>query len=444
MSGPEDVDVAAARLLGGLLRRAHLSTPADLPDVVVEEARTSLGASEVVVSLVNHEFTALVPVPSRLSPHRPPQPLEGSMAGRAFTSSTTVFADAPADAPADGTAGGGAGGGAGGDAREPRQRMWVPLLDGSDRLGVLEMTLPAPGGRIGGELLAVCERYTHLVAQSVVSKGLYGDVFERVRRTRPMTVASQLLHSMLPPLLYATDGLVVAGMLEPAYDNGGDAFDYAVNRVADSAGGEGDVVHLAILDGMGHGLAAAGVTTYALAAYRQARIAGLDLVRTCTAMSGAVFSQFGGDRHVTAVLAELELATGRLSWVSAGHPPPLLLRGARVVKHLTAPACFPLGWDFGGEIAVAQESLQPGDAVLLYTDGLIEARRADRSFLGVEGLAGFLEQEAAADQLAPETLRRMRRAVLAHQDGVLQDDASALLVQWRSGAEDQLLPQTVQ
>ena len=147
------------------------------------------------------------------------------------------------------------------------------------------------------------------------------------------------------------------------------------------------------------------------------------------------------------MLAELHLPTGRLSWISAGHPPLLLLRQAKVVKTLRAPAAFPLGWDFGGKPSVAEEALQPGDAVLLYTDGLIEARRTDpngdRSLLGIDGLAGFLEREAAAGQVPPETLRRIRRTLLQHQHGVLQDDATALLVEWRRGNEHRLMPQTV-
>ncbi|MGI4895313.1 MAG: PP2C family protein-serine/threonine phosphatase [Janthinobacterium lividum] len=416
MVGREDVDVAAARLFGGLLRRSHLSKPSDLTDVVVEEVQNCLGASQVVLSLVNHEFTALVPIPNRYSPHRPPQPIDGSMAGRAFASTSIVFADAD------------------GDEKGPRRRIWLPLLDGTDRVGALEMTLPAFEGRVSGELVATCERYAHLIAQSIVTKGLYGDVFERVQRTRSMTVGSQLMRSMLPPLLYATDGLVVAGMLEPAYDNGGDAFDYAVN---------GDCVHLAVFDGMGHGLSASTVTAVALAAYRHARIDEMTMVESYRVIDEAVRSQFDGERHVTAVLAELELPTGRLSWISAGHPPPLLLRDAKVVKTLEAPPSFPLGWDFGGEPVLFQEQLQAEDAVLLYTDGLIEARLADGELLGVEGLSRFLEQEAAAGQPAPETLRRMRRAVLEYQNGVLQDDATALLVEWRRGTEQRLMPQTV-
>lgn len=412
MPRAEDVDAAAAGLFLGLLRRTHLSRPSNLTDVVIEEAQRFLGAEDVVLSLINHEFTALVPIPSASSPPRPPQPVDGSMAGRAFVTTSIVEADAGARA----------------------RRVWIPLLDGTDRIGVLEMTVPAPGGRVEEELLAVGERYAHLVAQSIVTKGLYGDAFERVQRTRSMTVGSELMRSMLPPLLYATDGLVVAGALEPAYDNGGDAFDYAVNE---------DRVHLAVFDGMGHGLSAATVTAVALAAYRHARVEGMPLVESYAVAHRAVHGQFGGDRHVTAVLAELDLSTGRLSWLSAGHPPPLLLRGARVVKTLQAVPFFPLGWDFGGAPTVAHEQLEAGDAVLLYTDGLIEARRADGGLLGIGGLSRFLEQEAAAGQTAPETLRRMRRAVLDHQHGVLQDDATALLVEWRRGGEQRLMPQTV-
>ena len=410
MPTSEDIAAAAAGLYAQLLRRTHLSKPSDLPTVVVEEARAALGAADVVLYLVNHEHTGLVPVPCRQSPQREVQPLDGSMAGRAFTASTILTAEA-----------------------EGGRRIWLPLLDGTDRLGALEMVLPVDGD-VGEDLTAVCERYAHLVAQNVVSKGLYGDVFEQVQRTRPMTVASELLQAMLPPLTYATDGLVVSAMLEPTYDNGGDAFDYAVNV---------ERTHLAVFDGMGHGLAAAGVTTFALAAYRHARRSGMDLARTYAAIDEAVHSQFAGDRHVTAVLAELDLRTGRLAWISAGHPPPLLLRGGRVVKTLSATPAFPLGWRFGLDVVVEEEPLQPGDLVLFYTDGLIEARNVEHSLLDVEGLSAFLEQEAAAGQPAPETLRRLRRAVLARQQGVLQDDATALLVEWDRGSEQAMMPPTV-
>jgi serine phosphatase RsbU (regulator of sigma subunit) len=249
-----------------------------------------------------------------------------------------------------------------------------------------------------------------------------------------MTVGAELLWSVLPPLTYATDGLVISAMLEPAYDNGGDAFDYAVNDTH---------AHLAVFDAMGHGVAASGVAVLAVAAYRNARRAGHGLDETYALMDAAIAGHFG-DQFVTAVLAQLELATGRLTWVTAGHPPPLLVRRARVVKRLEVPAATPLGLRLqGDDVVVGSEQLELGDVVLIYTDGLTEARQPGGAFLTEEGLTDFLRREATAELPTPEMLRRFRRTLLDRVGGVLRDDASAVLIHWRGGAEERLLPGSV-
>lgn len=74
--------------------------------------------------------------------------------------------------------------------------------------------------------------------------------------------------------------------------------------------------------------------------------------------------------------------------------------------------------------------LQLGDWLVLHTDGITEARDAAGEFFGEERLVEFLEREAAADAPPPETVRRLVRAVLRHQDGVLQDDATVVLARW--------------
>jgi serine phosphatase RsbU (regulator of sigma subunit) len=226
---------------------------------------------------------------------------------------------------------------------------------------------------------------------------------------------------------------VLAGLLEPCYDNGGDAFDYAVNE---------DVLHLAVLDAMGHGLPAAGVAAFALSAYRHSRRGGYDLQQTYAAMDEAVSDQFPGERYVTAVIAELDLDSGRFSWISAGHPPPLIIRDGRHALPLAAPATTPLGVEAPVAPTVAETSLEPRDLLLLYTDGLTEARREDDSMFGTEGLIEFIVREAAAGQTAPETLRRLRHAIVDGAHGELRDDASALLVEWRRGSERRLMPET--
>ena len=412
---PGDLEVAAARLHTEFLRRTHLCQPSDLADVVVEEIEAALGASDVVLFLVNREETALVPVPSHRSPHRAQQGVESTMVGRCFIA--TKLLTVPTEDP-------------------HRQRVLTPIVDGTDRTGVLELTVDTPDDeQAARELVVVLERYTHAVAQAVLSKAQYGDVFELVRRSQDMTLGSELLGSMLPPTTFATTGLVICAMLEPTYANGGDAFDYAVNA---------GCAHLVVLDGMGHGLEAAGASTLALAAYRHSRRRGLGLADTYTAMDAAVGAQFGGSRFVTALLARLDMGTGRLSWASAGHPPPLLVRQGRVVGTLDVEPATPLGLLLHTRpVTVATQDLEPGDSVLLYTDGVTEARQGDGSLFGSEGLSGFLEREAAAQVSTSETLRRLRRAILAHHQEALSDDATAVLVEWRRGTEDTLLPQTV-
>jgi hypothetical protein len=411
VTSPGDLDVVGGRLFQEVLRRTHLCAPSDVP-LVVAEAAEALGAVEVRLFVVDYEQANLVAWSAPGVAEPPPVPIDGSVQGRVFATSSIV--ELAGEAPAS-------------------RRVLIPLLDGTERVGVMELVLGVPGP-LGEPMVALCERYAHFVAQLMVTKSAYGDAFEVRRRTRPMDVSAELMWRLLPPLVFATDDLVVAGLVEPCYASGGDCFDYAVN---------GRTAHLAIFDAMGHGLVASGASSLAVSAYRSARRRGLGLVDTYLEMDLAVRSQ-DADRHVTAVIAELDLDHGHLRWVNAGHPEPLLLRHGKVVKTLRAPAQTPLGIPFDvGPVSAAGESLESGDQLLMYTDGLPEARQPDGEFLTVERLGEFVERQAAAGYPPPETLRRLRHAVLAHQGGRLQDDASALLVEWRRGTERRLLPPTV-
>jgi serine phosphatase RsbU (regulator of sigma subunit) len=306
-------------------------------------------------------------------------------------------------------------------------------MDGTERLGIMTMSFAEDA--LSDAIVEACERYAHLVAMLIATKRAYGDVFEHVRRSRPMTIASELVRALAPPLVFATDDLILAGMLEPVYDNGGDALDYAIN---------GRVLHLGVFDAMGHGLAAAGVAAFALSAYRHSRRAGRDLVETHAAMDEAVGQQFPDSRFVTAVIAQLDLDSGRLSWLSAGHPPPLVIRGGRHGRTLNARPGPPLGIKVDvPPPALAHESLEPGDQLLFYTDGLTEARGQDGEMLALEGITRLIERETIGGRTAPETLRRIRHAIIGREEAELRDDATALLVEWRRDTESELVPQTV-
>ena len=232
---------AVAGLFMELLRRTHLSTPSDVGHIVADVA-ADVGARDVEVLLIDYDQESLVVLPGAGASTTDPLSVAGTIPGRVFSTSRIMRSGVD-----DGRA----------------QRLWLPLLDGTERLGVMGIT--SPHADVPAELVAVWERYAHLVAMLIVAKGAYGDAFEVVRRRRPLTIASELAWGLAPPRVFATDDLVLGVMLEPCYDNGGDALDYAVN---------GRVLHVAVLDAMGHGLAAAGVAAFACAAYRQSRRAG--------------------------------------------------------------------------------------------------------------------------------------------------------------------------
>ncbi|MET7952327.1 PP2C family protein-serine/threonine phosphatase, partial [Micromonospora sp. NPDC005324] len=142
------------------------------------------------------------------------------------------------------------------------------------------------------------------------------------------------------------------------------------------------------------------------------------------------------DRYgmITAVLAELDQLTGILQVISAGHPSGIVLRAGKIVKVLPTPTALPVTLGDRRPPVVVEEALEPGDQVLLYTDGIIEARTPDGETFGTERLVEFATR-AVADQLPlPETARRLVHAILEHQDDRLQDDATVLLAEWRSPA----------
>ncbi len=397
-------DVTASDPLRSLLRASHLLTADQLAASTQEHARL-LGATETVVYLTDYEQVTLLPLPGAGVPERSDLPIEGSLAGLAFTRITEI----------DSTPQPGA------------HRRWFPMLDGVERLGVVEVVLPV---ELTPELDRELQLLISLVAELIVNKNAYSDAFARIRRRKSLSLAAEIQWHLLPPLTFGTDRIVITGALEPAYDIGGDTFDYAVNH---------DVADLVMLDSVGHGLPAAMLSTLALGAYRHARRERLDLPDIARAMDAAIAGQIGGSQFATAVIARLEIDTGRLHWVNAGHLPPLILRGTSLVQPPAYPPDRPLGLQ-DRPATMHETRLEPGDRVLFSTDGITEARSPTGEFFGEQRLADFVSAAAAADVPAPETMRRLVRQVLAHQEGHLQDDASIVLLEWRSGEERALDP----
>ena len=381
-----------AQKVTDLVQASHLVVPDDVAALIVEHAR-GLGAEDAALYLVDYEQRVLAPVPNSAGPERQEVLIDATLAGWCYR---TLDIQQTTD-------------------EDGRGRMWVPVLDGVERLGVLELAFGADEPDPDDVRV-----FAGLIAEVVMTKQVYGDLFERVRRRQPMSVTAELAWRLLPPLTFGTDRVVISGVVAPVYELGGDSFDYAVDAYT---------ARIAVFDAMGHGLEAGLLASVAMAASRSSRRAGADLVDTATAIDRAVGSHFGLDRFVAAVLAELDLASGRLRWSVCGHLPPLLLRNGRIVKTLVGEVTPPLG--VSGAVVVSEEMLEPADQVLLFTDGVVEARSADGEFFGVDRLVDMITRTSAAATPAPETMRRLVHAILDHQDGELQDDATIVVVEWR-------------
>jgi hypothetical protein len=308
-------------------------------------------------------------------------------------------------------------------------RIWVPMIDGSERLGVGDVVAhqPPPDPEY---FRRRCETLLSLLGHLVAVKSPYGDTLHRVRRTRPMSPASELLLELLPPLTFSCHRMVVSAVLEPCYDVGGDAYDYAVDQ---------GTARFMVLDAMGRGLKAGLTCAAALAAIRAARREGRDLYDMVRAVDETLPAQFPDLRFVTGVLVDLDLDTGVLRYVNAGHPPPIVLRQGRAVRVLGGGRRLPLGID-DAEFEIGEEHLEAGDRLLLYTDGVTEAYDRSGERFGLDRLTDLAQRGMSSRLPAPETLRRLSHTVLEHQGGRPFDDATLLLVEWSAEAAERTQP----
>jgi hypothetical protein len=393
MSVQEPIDAADAvlgRALIKLYEVANLLPPASVAKVV-DVVCEIVGARAGRLLVADYGLLSLRQLGPD-GPVGPPLRIEGTIAGRVFADGEIVAS-----------------------GEEPTI-LRVPLVDGTERIGLLELDFDVWDG-----VPFVLSPVVLVLVTLLVAKSRYTDAWVRCRRAEPLTPAAEVQWDLLPPLAASADEIAVAGILEPAYSIGGDSFDYALN----SAG-----LEFAIVDAMGRGMSAVLMAAAAINGLRNVRREGGRLMDGYEQVDRLIAEHFGACQFVTGQFGSLDSASGALSWINAGHPLPLLVRNETFAGELLCAPSMPMGLG-GSVVQVAEESLQGGDRVLFYTDGITESRSVDGETFGLERLADYLVRATLDRVPAAETVRRLSANVLAFVGNGLRDDATLFLIEYR-------------
>jgi serine phosphatase RsbU (regulator of sigma subunit) len=291
-----------------------------------------------------------------------------------------------------------------------RSLMTVPLRARGRAFGAMTLVAAAPERRLDRRDVELAENLATRAALAADNARLFGER-EYISRT--------LQRSLLPPRLPAVPGVELAARYRPAGDAGdvgGDFYDVFPS----SAGQWG----LAIGDVAGKGPDAAAVTALARHTLHVAAAYEESPARVLAALNDALIEDTPRTL-LTAVYARLTPGPpATLELACGGHPLPLIIRGDGRVEGAGVPGTL-LGFETSPELFERRHALEPGDALVLYTDGVIESRPID-SALGAGGLANLLSQCGgwSADAIA----ELIEHAVEERSEGRQNDDVAILVV----------------
>lgn len=384
--------------LRALLDAVEAAPPVEAVEVMARELATMVAADDVSFLIADFSGDALIrflSTPSTAPAHGPDKaadhlatvPLQGSRYESALRAQEVIV-----------------------ERHEGSSRLYASVTDRGDALGVLELCLPyLPDD----DVVSFVASAAHALAYVIIANRRHTDLFERGQRNLPFSLAAEIQRRLLPGAFTCeTAHFTLAGWLEPASEVGGDTFDYSVER---------NLLHLSITDAMGHTVNAALLATLAVGSLRNSRRGETSVVDQARAANAAILANAGAEDFVSGLLFQVRLDTGAVAAVNAGHPSPYLVRDG-AVSRVRLKADLPFGMLREGDYVEQALQLQPGDRLVLVTDGMLERN------------ATTLDIAAALDDMGTlhprEVVHSFARAVLGATSGNLQDDATVLCLDW--------------
>lgn len=250
---------------------------------------------------------------------------------------------------------------------------------------------------------------------------------------RDLREARRLQQALVPDRFHAFPGAEVSLLLRPAGHIGGDlvgVFPVGKSRLC-----------LFAIDVAGHGIASALMTAriaghfsgdapdrnVALQALPDGSIVPRPPHEVCQTLNRVTLADMGGTQYFTLLLADVDLASGRVRFAQAGHPPPLVLRAGGTAQFV-GEGGLPIGLIPDAVYATVEVRLEPGDRFLAHSDGITECCDRSGTMLDDHGLAACVG--AGAESRGPALLDHLVRCLAAHAGSEdFTDDISAVLLE---------------
>nr|WP_296067949.1 PP2C family protein-serine/threonine phosphatase [uncultured Actinoplanes sp.] len=393
------MDPSVEATLSGMLTAAEDATPVDAVEAVTRELGAALHASSVsflIADLSGRALVRLAHVPFGIE-------ADGRRDGNEVAT-VLPFDDGPQEEALRTQAVQVTGG-------DAAWTVLAPVTERGEAIGLLEIVLPAEPTP---QALAEIARTAHALAFVVIANRRHTDLFEWGQRTTPFNLSAEIQRRLLPSAFTCEGGsFTLSGWLEPSASIGGDTFDYSLAR---------DTLHFSVTDAMGHGVTSALIATLGVGSLRNSRRAGHSLTEQADRASTAIAEHAPvRGAFLAAVLGRLTLNTGTCEMVNAGHVSPILIRHGHP-EELTLPRNVALGMFPDRKVRAGAVTLQPGDRLVIVTDGMRERKAAALDLTArLRSLTALHPREAS---------RALADGVLAVAGPLLEDDATLLIIDW--------------
>jgi serine phosphatase RsbU (regulator of sigma subunit) len=297
-----------------------------------------------------------------------------------------------------------------------RSILCVPLWNERDVIGLIYVDNPASRHAFSQSDLRLLGLIANMAAVKIENANLLREQIERVRLAEQLQVAAQIQRHLLPRADPEVGGYELRGMSHPCYEIGGDYYDYLWRGAGRLA--------LVVADVSGKGVGAALLMAVFQASLRTLASGDADPVALVTRLNRVMVENSPDSKFVTVFYAELDPAAHTLEYVNAGHNPPLCLCGGAVRR--LAPTGPVVGLLPGAVYRSERVSLQPGELLTLYTDGITECEDVAEREFGEGRLASFVAEHGRRP--LDELSRRLLATLAEFSVGAERKDDSTLIL----------------